>query len=359
MSTILLAAEVGAFPTPLVRVAWALREAGHVVREVHVLTHGPGRAYVPAELDAPLAALAASGGVPPSAIVTVATGPDGRPLGREGFEASPRDWFDARWRFFRGVRARAGDDPLVYALAGGRQRSTAAATASMFTMLARERDRCVEARTSHPKLESHLARPAFAFPGQGGVVVGEDDVAVPADAVSIALLDVPLPRVRDYVEDPHADWDQAFAGAAASLAEAAPGTLVLHLAERRVWLGGTERRVSADAFAWLLTLATGGTGGRRVGTDDVSALEASLRRMADADRGLAPRHFRHELAREFLRDLRREREPALRLDASLRKLRFAAAKQLGAALGPVLVQEGRGTRSAWSLAEGVRRVVVR
>lgn len=326
MTPCVLVAELGANPAALAQALWALpRHHDTAVREAFVLTSARGRVWLDRELLAPGAALdqlrAVLGDAVPSRErihVHVAPCED---------EIAPGDadtWNDSRWQHATAAIRAAGETPVVFALAAGRRRTSAAITTVMFQLLARQRDRLVDVRIGDRRVEG--ARAGFYFPEQPRQALHVEGDAVAARSVAVHLVELRVPRLRRLLAGKAlATWSDALAAGQRVIEEVPAVELAFDLAAGSVVLNGSPIKFQEAEFIWLATLAAARANDVEgwVWGDDYAPVLAVLAAMRDArEPGWLP------AAIPWKNLLKGEKV----LDGSLRKLRSATASRLRAAL---------------------------
>ncbi len=255
MSDCVLITELGANPAPLVEALWALaRQRGMRVRAAFVLTSARGRGYLDREVLREGGIYhelreALGDDVPPrdALNIMVAAAPD---------ELRPDDaaaWNESRWQNALAGLRDARDIVAVFALAGGRQRTSGALSTAMFQLLARQRDLLVDVRVGDRRVEG--ARAGFYFPEQRAQRLRVADGVLDARDVAVHLVEVRVPRLRRLVgERSLASWADALAAGQQSI-EAVPRVEVtLDVAAAKLWIN--ERLVSfaEGEFVWFAAL---------------------------------------------------------------------------------------------------------
>jgi CRISPR-associated protein (TIGR02584 family) len=187
---------------------------------------------------------------------------------------------DALWGAARELTGRP--EPVVFALGGSRRRAGTAAMTTVFSLLGRRRDACVEVR-----LDRRAAKgaPGFFFPEQskrrialaGGGTLDARDAEVHVE-------DVPLPRLRRALPDLNAgSFAQAVALGQRHLDAQEPPELVVNLAEGSATIGGRELERGTARVLWLATLAQArledpAADGGWVPSDELAPLQAIVAR---------------------------------------------------------------------------------
>jgi pimeloyl-ACP methyl ester carboxylesterase len=136
-------------------------------------------------------------------------------------ELSPQDadaWNEARWANATAALRAAGERPVVFALAGGRQRSSAALTTVMFQLLARPHDRLVDVRVGDRRVEG--ARAGFFFPEQARQLLQVGGESFLARDVPVHLVDLRVPRLRRLIAGSEMNtWTDALAAGQRAIEE--------------------------------------------------------------------------------------------------------------------------------------------
>jgi CRISPR-associated protein (TIGR02584 family) len=259
-----LLAELGPNPAALTEALWALpRLHATRVTEVFVLTSRAGSAWFEREVLASsvyeqlVACLGDA--VPGSQRLHVRVVP-------HDDELSPQDadaWNEARWANATAALRAAGELPVVFALAGGRQRSSAALTTVMFQLLARPQDRLVDVRVGDRRVEG--ARAGFFFPEQARQLLHVGGESFLAQNVPVHLVDLRVPRLRRLIagSEMHT-WTDALAAGQRAIEEVPSLALVLDLASARITLNGATVRFTESEFVWVAALVRA----RKEGVDD-------------------------------------------------------------------------------------------
>ena len=256
--TLLLA--LGSNPAPLVGLAWALwRQRGLRAAHAVVLVTDRARYYLEAEVLAPGRALAElhavvgadvlpAGGVE----VRVLRGPGGDAIADADADGYPEALGDALWHAARDFTRRP--EPLVFVLGGGKRHTGTAAMTTVFSLLGRRRDLCVDVR-----LNARTAGGAsgFTFPEQPKRrVVLDGGGTVDARKLEIRVEDVPLPRLRRVLPELDAgSFAQAVVLGQRQLDAQEPPELFVNLSEGSATIGGRELERGTARVLWLATLA--------------------------------------------------------------------------------------------------------
>jgi len=173
---------------------------------------------------------------------------------------------------------------VVFALAGGRRRTSTAVDTVVAQLLARPHDLVLDVRVGDLRVEG--ARVPFSFPEQteqrlalpGGDVVTAREVAV-------VLVDVQVPRLRRLLGDRALDTYEHALNAGQDAVEAAVVVAVtVNLADGTVCVNDVPLSLRESEFVWFATLAVACAeeGGAWVTTQDVDAPRAMLRRIGAA-----------------------------------------------------------------------------
>jgi CRISPR-associated protein (TIGR02584 family) len=137
--------------------------------EAHLVSLARGHIYFRAEFLSKVGALqelrAALPGILDASGVheSIVTGRDGRPFAGDVSPDDSAAYRKAIWTAARRCLQRAGARPVVFLLAGGRQRTTTAYPATTFQLLARSQDHLIDVRVSDPRVEGGTS---FFFPEQ-------------------------------------------------------------------------------------------------------------------------------------------------------------------------------------------------
>jgi hypothetical protein len=301
-----LVGDLGANPAPLAACVWALfRQRDLRVREAHLLTYDRGEANLDREFFAPGAALdqlhtRLGPEVLPRTgiIVRRVPGPGGSFLNIERDPDDGRAWNQARWENARAALRAAGEDPVVFALLGGRRRTMSAMGAVVFQFLARGRDLLVDVRVGDRRVEGSTK---FFFPEQDRQHFATSKGTVEVRRVQVYLAELAVPRLRRLVPSLPEAFHAAFGQASAAVA-AAPPELRLEVAKRRAFVDDVQVPLSDAEFAWYATLARA----RQEGVDEgwiwtADAVER-LRETASALRKVSKGYWdpQHALLRALL-----------------------------------------------------------
>ncbi|MFO0624772.1 MAG: CRISPR-associated ring nuclease [Polyangiales bacterium] len=250
-----LLAELGPNPAALAEALWALPRL-HDTRVTHafVLTSRAGHAWFTRELLASSVydQLGACLGdaVPPLARVHLQVVPGDDELDPADADA----WNEARWANATAALRAAGDRPVVFALAGGRQRTSAAITTVMFQLLARPQDRLVDVRVGDRRVEG--ARAGFFFPEQARQLLFDRGESFLARDVPVHLVEVRVPRLRRLLGGRvMPTWADALAAGQRAVEAVPQVELSLDLAAARVTLNGAAVAFTESEFVWFATLA--------------------------------------------------------------------------------------------------------
>lgn len=331
MTDCVLVAELGGNPAALAQALWALpRHHGSRVRAAFVLTSSRGRAWLDREILAPGAALdqlrASLGELAPPGErvhVRVASSDD---------ELSPADadaWNQARWQHATAAIRAAGDDPVVFALAGGRRRTSAALTTVMFQLLARQRDRLVDVRVGDRRVERASA--GFYFPDQPRQALHVDGESIAARSVSVQLVELRVPRLRRLLAGRSlATWSDALAVGQRVIEEVPAVELTVDLAAGSVVLNGVPIKFQEAELVWFVTLVRARTRAEEDGwlcNDDTASPLAVLRAMR-ASRGVS-----WQPASMAWRELLETGAPPSEFAGALSKVRSTAAQRYRKSLG--------------------------
>ena len=298
MTPCLLVGDLCPNPAPLAEAVWALaRHHDLRVRAAFLLTYERGARYLDREFLAPGGALDQLHGVlgatvlPRDAVhLHRAHDADGAALDDDSQPAHALAWNEARWRTALAALAAAGDDPVTFALLGGRRRSMSAVDAVVFQMLARPQDRLVDVRVSDPRIEGGGG---FFFPEQRDrLVPGRDGALIDARSVAVHLVALPVPKLRRLLgERPPATYAEALARTDVAV-ERTPPMLTLDLAARCARVGEHPLPLTARQFAWYATLALGRRttpGDGAISSDDFEPrLHRTLHRMKALDPSWQP-----------------------------------------------------------------------
>jgi CRISPR-associated protein (TIGR02584 family) len=298
MTPCILVGDLGPNPAPLAEALWALaRHHDLRVRAAFLLTFERGARYLDREFLAPGAALdqlhgALGADVLPRGAVHLhrAHDVDGDALDDDSLPPHALAWNEARWRTALAALTAAGDDPVIFALLGGRRRSMSALDAVVFQMLARPQDRLLDVRVSDPRVEGGSG---FFFPEQRvRYVKGRDGAMIDARSVAVRLVDLPVPKLRRLLgERPPATYAEALARTDVAV-ERTPPMLTIDLAARTARVGEHPLALTSRHLAWYATLALcrgATTGDGAVSSDDFEPrLHRTLHRMKALDPSWQP-----------------------------------------------------------------------
>lgn len=293
MTRCILAGDLGPNPAPLAEALWALaRHHDLRARAAFLLTYERGARYLDREFLAPggaldqLHAVLGADVLPRDAVhLHRAHDVDGAALDDDSLPPHALAWNEARWRTALAALAEAGDDPVVFALLGGRRRTMSAIDAVVFQMLARPLDRLVDVRVSDPRVEGGSG---FFFPEQRARhVKGRDGALVDARSVAVRLVDLPVPKLRRLLGGrPPDTYAEALARTDVAV-ERTPPMLSIDLAARSARVGEHPLSLTARQFAWYATLALGrraATGDGAISSNDFEPhLHRTLHRMKSLD----------------------------------------------------------------------------
>ena len=325
MNDCVLVAELGANPAALAQALWALpRHHDTAVREVFVLASAHGRAWLDREILAPGAALdqlrtALGDAVPPRERVHVRVAPCEDEIAPGDADA----WNDARWQHATAAIRAASDAPVVFALAAGRRRTSAAITTVMFQLLARQRDRLVDVRIGDRRVEG--ARAGFYFPEQSRQALHVEGDAVAVRSVAVHLVELRVPRLRRLLAGKTlATWSDALAAGQRVIEEVPAMELSVDFAAGSVVLNGVPIKFQEAEFVWFAALVRARKGGEDDGwlcNDDTAHPRAVLLAMR------AAREPSWQPASKAWRDLFATGEPPSEHAGAISKARSTAAKR--------------------------------
>lgn len=292
MRECVLVAELGLNPAPLAELLWALsRQRGLHVRAAYVLVPPMGEDFLRREFLAHGAAheqlRTLLGDAVPSSealFIRCAVDSEGYALDDELTASDASAWNEARWRNALDALRAAGDDPVVFALTGGRRRTSTAVDTVVAQLLARAQDIVLDVRVGDLRVEG--ARVPFSFPEQTDqrLSLPGGDVVV-AREVSVVLVDVQVPRLRRLLGDRALDTYRHALDAGQDAVEAAVVvTVTVNLAKGTVVVNNVPVSLSESEFVWFATLAAACSeeGGAWVTTQDFDAPRAMLRRIGAA-----------------------------------------------------------------------------
>lgn len=255
MTEALLLAELGPNPAALTEALWALpRLHATRVSEAFVLTSRVGYAWFEREILASSVYEQLIGCL--GEAVPALEGVHLRVVACDD-ELSPADgdaWNEARWANATAALRAAGDRPVVFALAGGRQRSSAALTTVMFQLLARPQDRLVDVRVGDRRVEG--ARAGFFFPEQARQLLVVDDESLLAREVPVHLVEIRVPRLRRLLAEGELNtWSDALAAGQRAIEEVPRVEVELDLIRQSVVVNGQTVSFQQAEFIWFTTLA--------------------------------------------------------------------------------------------------------
>lgn len=286
-----LVAELGLNPAPLAELLWALpRQRGLHVRAAYVLVPPLGEDFLRREFLAPGAAheqlRALLGDAVPSSealFIRCAVDSEGYALDDELTASDASAWNEARWRNALDALRAAGDDPVIFALAGGRRRTSTAVDTVVAQLLARAQDIVLDVRVGDLRVEG--ARVPFSFPEQTEqrLSLPGGDVLV-AREVTVVLVDVQVPRLRRLLGDRALDTYQHALDAGQDAVEAAVVvTVTVNLAKGTVLVNDVPVSLTESEFVWFATLAAACAEGTEawVTTQDLEAPRAMIRRIGE------------------------------------------------------------------------------
>lgn len=354
-----LLAELGPNPAALAEALWALPRLHDTrVTDAFVLTSPAGYAWFEEEIVASTVydqLQACLGDLVPAferLHLRVAMSDD---------ELSPADadaWNEARWANATAALRAAGDRPVVFALAGGRQRTSASLTTVMYQLLARPQDRLVDVRVGDRRVEG--ARAGFFFPEQARQLLQSDGESFLARDVPVHLVDVRVPRLRRLLNGSDmSTWADALAAGQRAVEEVPRLELALDLRRRTITLNGHPAEFQQAEFVWITTLALA----RAHSVEDGWVLSGSIDALRDAMKELQAREPSWTPQSASLEAVLTQSKMSNALNAALRKHRSAAARRWKKLLETL----GLGTAAVarWSLRQEAlphpttRRKVVR
>lgn len=296
MSPCVLVGDLGPNPAPLAEIVWALaRHHDLRVRSAFLLTYERGAHYLGREFLAPGGALDQLHAVlgvdvlPREGIhLRRAVGAHGAVLDDDWEPPHTLAWNEARWRTARAALDAAGDDPVAFALLGGRRRSMSALDAVVFQLLARPQDRLLDVRVSDARVEGGSG---FFFPEQRDPRVRtRGGATVDARSVAVRLVDLPVPKLRRLLgERVPVTYADALARADTAV-DRTPPMLSVDLAVRTLRVGEHSLALPARQFAWYATLASARCDGDgAISADDFEPrLHRTLHRMKSLDPAWTP-----------------------------------------------------------------------
>lgn len=292
MRECVLVTELGLNPAPLAELLWALpRQRNLRVRAAYLLIPPMGEDFLRREFLAPGKAhdqlREVLGDAVPSSealFIRYAIDREGHALDDELSTSHASAWNEARWRNALDALRAAGDAPVVFALAGGRRRTSTAVDTVIAQLLARPQDLVLDVRVGDLRVEG--ARVPFSFPEQT-----EQRLSLPggdlviAREVAVVLVDVQVPRLRRLLGDRALDTYEHALNAGQDAVEAAVVvTVTVNLAAGTIAVNEVPISLSESEFVWFATLAAAcAEGGEAwVTTQDVEAPRAMLRRIGAA-----------------------------------------------------------------------------
>ncbi len=282
-----IACELGPNCAPIIELIWGLRvQRGLRVRHLQLLTNRRGEEFLKELLHA-LHTWETVFGDPPTFSLAYALDADGERIEDDVSTDEARAWMQARWRNYRAAIDLAGPDPVVFAIASNRQRTVL--TTSMFTLLARQQDACIDVRVSEPRVEG--AKAGFYFPDQTEPCADEDGLIDPT-SVEVYLVELRLPRLRRLLQASQLEtYDAALAATETRIDDAELPTLTVEWgAPPALHLNGQPLPLSPAQALWFsaLALARHSGDGWSDGLDR-TWLEGALRR---CQRASAQSHWR-------------------------------------------------------------------
>lgn len=287
MTDCVLLAELGANPAALVEALWALvRLRGMRVRGVFVLTSTRGARYLEAEVLSPGAVYddlrkCLGDAIPARDVLHVVVAPSPDEFSPDASTA----WNEARWRIALAAlrAAREADAVAVFALAGGRQRTSAALSTVMFQLLARPRDILVDVRVGDRRVEG--ARAGFYFPEQSAQSLAVKDGPLLARDVAVHLVEVKVPRLRRLLAGRQLDtWADALAAGQVWLDDLPRVKLQLHVGRGTVHLNDRPVKFPQAEFVWFAAVVWARLRSEEgwLRSDDAVTTRAVLVRMREA-----------------------------------------------------------------------------
>ncbi len=327
-------AALGPNPAPLTELIWALHREGAHVTDAFVVLDDAGHFYLHGELldgAAPrragthgaLHALRAQLGVAAVLHETVVEPEGGGRLDVD--DPAHAELYHRRvWDAAQAAVAHAGAGQVVFALCGGRLRTTTALTTMAIQLLARPQDRAVDVRVSDARAEGATG---FYFPTQDDQALrsrrGEPFVA---GEVDVRLTPVRVPRLRELLPASSlVSYEAALEATQAAVDAAALPRLVVDLEVGEARVDGVSLGLSRSALIWYAALAVA----RREAEDGWLAV-AHLETVARVMRACASRSWSEEVQDSALRDLLRPTWDRDDLVASLAKLRSATGSDVRA-----------------------------
>jgi len=294
-----LVAELGPNPAALAEVLWALaRQRDLCVREAFVLTSARGAHYLEREFLAPGAAYDQLEVALGDALVrrerlhtTVVRDDAGTARDDERTAEEAAAWNEARWQNARAAMRAARATQVVFALTGGRRRTSSAVSTVVFQLMARTRDLLVDVRVGDRRVEG--ARAGFWFPEQRHQRLAVDEGVLFARDVAVHLVDVQVPRLRRLLGGRElTSWADALSAGQRAVEDVPTVSLSLDVASEEITVNDKAVKLSEAEFVWFAALviarARGDDGWLR--SDDVDAPREVLCRMRAAKHpGWAPR----------------------------------------------------------------------
>ncbi len=261
MKDCVLVAAPGGNPAPVVSLIWALNQRwGLRVARAHLLLYRNAERYLHQELlrgARPLEQLRTALGEPELAQLELqpVRAPDGSTLADDATPEHAGWWVESLWELVRQVQS-GQPLPVIFGLVGGRRRTLAVDTATVFQLLGRPQDRLVDLRLD-PKYADD-PRGAFFFPGQQSPCAVEDlqGRRYRAREVGVSLVEPRLPRLRRLLlERDLASFAHALAAGEAALEHGPQPQVLIELRPRLLRMNDSTLQLSHDQMIWFATLA--------------------------------------------------------------------------------------------------------
>ncbi len=270
---------------------------------------------------------------------------DGQPVADDVLESDGRLYRNAIWEAARACVERAGDRPVIFLLAGGRQRTMTAYATTVYQLLARRQDQLMDVRVSDRRAEGGSG---FFFPMQRQRHLVTDGGVLDAQTVEVHMVAVEVPRLAGLLAPEHlVSFEVALEASRQAIEAMTPPHLVVDLDQGKAFVNGEQLPLSAAQLTWygllaLVRVRDGAEGAGEVPSDPLPLLEALLSGISAKDwaekinevtlraaLGLPAKdsHVHVESNSEQLKKLRTDTKRAIEKWLN-RKVRPAWAKQL-------------------------------
>ena len=267
--------------------------ASNVV-EAHLVSLERGHYWVGQELLGPGGAVAdlreALPGVLPdpdgAVIERLTVRADGQPVADDVLESDARLYRNAIWEAARACVDRARDRPVIFLLAGGRQRTMTAYATTVYQLLARKQDQLMDVRVSDRRAEGGSG---FFFPMQRQRQLVTDGGVLDAQTVEVYMVPVEVPRLAGLLEPEHlVSFEVALEASRQAIEAMTPPHLFVDLDQGKAFVNGEHLPLSAAQLTWygllaLVRVRDAAEGSGEVASDPVPLLETLLRGISAKD----------------------------------------------------------------------------